>query len=317
MKPFALARVLQLAERRSETLSRTVKFAHGVWLRARGRQVQLTTLRDAHIAQLAGELRGGVSAAQLQEMNRLQHAQAAEMQAAQAAIDAAHRDWQARLAEWMQVEQRVKALRLLEQRHLAQAAIQQRRIEQREHDELVELTHRRMRGERDDADAAARTHPCGNRFSDAAIACARQPAGAADPQACRDADARACACRFRRSRSTAVDAPADAPATPSWQPDAALATLWLTRRLGGQRVMGATSFVPHTLLAYPGCRAGGVLAGCGAAGHAARCAGVAHHGRFHAGNARRAVAASHNRHDALGAGGHPAWLNLLRQACCC
>ena len=143
MKPFALARVLQLAERRSETLARGVKLAHGVWLRARGRQVQLTTLRDAHIGQLAGELRQGVAAAQLQEMNRLQHAQAAEMQAAQEAIDAAHLDWQARLAEWMKVEQRVKALRLLEQRHLAQAAIQQRRIEQRDHDELVALTHRR------------------------------------------------------------------------------------------------------------------------------------------------------------------------------
>jgi flagellar export protein FliJ len=148
MRPFALARVLQLAERRSEMLSRTVKFAHGVWLRARGRQVQLATLRDAHIAQLAGELRGGVSAAQLQEMHRLQRAQAVEMQAAQDAIDAAHRDWQARLAEWLQVEQRVKALRLLEQRHLAQAAVLQKRIEQREHDELVELTHRREAGQR-------------------------------------------------------------------------------------------------------------------------------------------------------------------------
>ncbi|MDP2057121.1 MAG: flagellar FliJ family protein, partial [Thiobacillus sp.] len=64
------------------------------------------------------------------------------------AIDAAHRDWRARLAEWMQVEQRVKALRLLEQRHRAQAAIQQRRSEQREHDELVELTHRQDAGRR-------------------------------------------------------------------------------------------------------------------------------------------------------------------------
>ncbi len=146
MKPFSLARVLQLAERRAEGLSRAVKFAHGIWLRARGRQVQLTTLRDAHVAQLARHLRAGVSAAQLQEMNHLQHVQAAEMQAAQAAIDVAHSDWQARLAEWMQVEQRVKALRLLEQRHLAQAAIQQRRSEQREHDELVELTHRQDPG---------------------------------------------------------------------------------------------------------------------------------------------------------------------------
>ena len=143
MRPFALARVLQLAERRSETLARAVKLAHGIWLRARGRQVQLTTLRNAHIAQLAVELRDGVSAAQLLEKNRLQHAQAAELQAAQAAIDATHRDWQARLGEWMQVEQRVKALRLLEQRYLAQIAIQQRRIEQRQHDELVELTYHR------------------------------------------------------------------------------------------------------------------------------------------------------------------------------
>lgn len=46
----------------------------------------------------------------------------------------------------------------------------------------------------------------------------------------------------------AADAPAAAPATPVWLPDAALATLWLTRRLGGQRVGGAAPFVPHTLI---------------------------------------------------------------------
>ena len=146
MKPFALARVLQLAVRRSETQARTVKLAHGVWLRARGRQVQLTALRDAHIAQLALELREGVSAAQLQEKNRLNCAQAAEMEAAQASIDAAHRDWQAQLAEWIKLDQRVKALRLLEQRHQAQVSVQQRRIEQRQHDELVELAHHREPG---------------------------------------------------------------------------------------------------------------------------------------------------------------------------
>jgi hypothetical protein len=43
-------------------------------------------------------------------------------------------------------------------------------------------------------------------------------------------------------------APAAAPASPAWQPDAALASLWLIRRLGGQRVMGTTPFVPHTLI---------------------------------------------------------------------
>lgn len=147
MKPFSLARILQLAERRAEGLARAVKFAHGIWLRARGRQVRLTTLRDAHIVQLADELRGGVSADQLQEKNRLQRTQAAERQAAQAAIDDAYREWQARLAEWMRVENRVKALRLLEQRHLAHAAMQNKRIEQRQHDELVELMHGRALGE--------------------------------------------------------------------------------------------------------------------------------------------------------------------------
>lgn len=146
MKPFALARVLQLAERKLETQARAVKLAQGIWLRARGRQVRLTAVRDAHIAQLAVELRGGVSAVQLQEKNRLQLAQAADRQAAQATIDAAYREWQDRLAVWMQEENRVKALRLLEQRYLEQAAIQGKRIEQRQHDELVELMHGRSAG---------------------------------------------------------------------------------------------------------------------------------------------------------------------------
>lgn len=144
MKPFALARVLQLAERRSETLSRAVKTAHGVWLRARGRQVRLGGLRAAHVAQLAAELRHGVAAPRLLEENRLQCARTAELLAAQAAIDAAHRDWQARLHAWLEAEQRVKALRLLEQRHRAHLAIQQTRIEQRQHDELVALTQRHV-----------------------------------------------------------------------------------------------------------------------------------------------------------------------------
>ncbi len=146
MKGFALARVLQLVERRSETLSRSVKQAHGEWLRARGRLAQLAALRGARIAQLSDRLRDGLPAAQLQEANRLRQAQAEDMRAAQAEIDAAHQAWQARLAEWLEIEQSVKALRLLQQRHEARIAIQQRRIEQREHDELVELMHRTEAG---------------------------------------------------------------------------------------------------------------------------------------------------------------------------
>jgi len=37
-------------------------------------------------------------------------------------------------------------------------------------------------------------------------------------------------------------------AVPGWQPDPALATVWLTRRLGGQRVVGVAPFVPRTLI---------------------------------------------------------------------
>lgn len=40
----------------------------------------------------------------------------------------------------------------------------------------------------------------------------------------------------------------DAPAAPAWQPDAALATLWLTRRLGGRDVGGGGSFVPGSFV---------------------------------------------------------------------
>ncbi|MDT3706660.1 MAG: hypothetical protein ROZ09_07505 [Thiobacillus sp.] len=43
-------------------------------------------------------------------------------------------------------------------------------------------------------------------------------------------------------------APVAAPEAPVWQADDALASLWLTRRLGGQRVSGATTFVPASLI---------------------------------------------------------------------
>jgi hypothetical protein len=51
-----------------------------------------------------------------------------------------------------------------------------------------------------------------------------------------------------QAMAMAAAAPVDTPASPAWLPDAALASLWLIRRLGGQRVMGTTPFVPHTLI---------------------------------------------------------------------
>ena len=38
------------------------------------------------------------------------------------------------------------------------------------------------------------------------------------------------------------------PQAPAWQADAALATLWLTRRLGGRHVAGLAAFVPRGLI---------------------------------------------------------------------
>lgn len=42
--------------------------------------------------------------------------------------------------------------------------------------------------------------------------------------------------------------PAHALSTPVWLPDAVLASLWLTRRLGGKQVSGVAPFVSHTLI---------------------------------------------------------------------
>ena len=144
MNGFTLHRVLQLAEQRAENLSRAVKQAHGEWLRARGLQVRLASLRQNHSVHLADSLRRGLAGTALLDAARLQRAQDDELRAAQQAIDVAHAEWQARLAVWLQAQQRVKALQVLRQRALDRAAIKQKRIDQRQHDELVELARHRQ-----------------------------------------------------------------------------------------------------------------------------------------------------------------------------
>lgn len=144
MNGFTLHRVLQLAEQRAENLSRAVKQAHGEWLRARGLQVRLASLRQHHSVHLADSLRRGLAGTALLDAARLQRAQDDELRAAQLAIDVAHAEWQARLAVWLQAQQRVKALQVLRQRALDRAAIKQKRIDQRQHDELVELARHRQ-----------------------------------------------------------------------------------------------------------------------------------------------------------------------------
>lgn len=46
----------------------------------------------------------------------------------------------------------------------------------------------------------------------------------------------------------AVPEPATTPESPTWQPDSALANLWLTRRLGGRDLAGPGDFVPSSFI---------------------------------------------------------------------
>ena len=97
------------------------------------------------------------------------------------------------------------------------------------------------------ADAVARAHACRNGFPDVA----RQPCP--DPFQARLTRKLAAmlTARLRLPVQVAaqpVIAPVDATGCPAWQPDAALATLWLTRRLGGRRTQATTHFVPLSLL---------------------------------------------------------------------
>lgn len=133
---FSLQLVLDLAERRAEEKAREVKRAHGEWLRARGHQTRLLTIRDARVRELTGQLRQGLAASQLHERSRLLHLHETELQLAAARIESTYLVWQQKLAAWLQLQQRVKALKVLEQRHLDARGVELRRMEQRQHDEL-------------------------------------------------------------------------------------------------------------------------------------------------------------------------------------
>ena len=144
-REFRLLLLLDLAQRRAEAHSREVKRAHGEWLRARGRQVHLKDLRDLQVRDLAGQMRSGLAGERLRERARLLQMQAADLADARRTVESAHRDWQAKLALWLQAQQRVKALKVLQQRHQERLAVQERRLEQRQHDELVQSSSYRRR----------------------------------------------------------------------------------------------------------------------------------------------------------------------------
>ena len=137
---FSLQLVLDLAVRDAEAQVREVKRSHGEWLRARGYRVHLLSLRDERVAAMATQLRPGLSAEALRAQTHMLTLQHAELAQAAQRIDATYQTWQALLTRWMHAQDRVKALRVLEQRHIAARGIQLRRQEQRQHDELAQNT---------------------------------------------------------------------------------------------------------------------------------------------------------------------------------
>lgn len=137
---FSLQLVLDLALRDAEAQARYVKRSHGEWLRARGHRAHLLTLRDERVNALATQLRPGLSADLLNMRTRFLEMQQMELHKAAQRIDATYQAWQTLLARWLRAQDRVKALRVLELRHIERRGVQLRRLEQRQHDELAQNT---------------------------------------------------------------------------------------------------------------------------------------------------------------------------------
>ena len=147
---FSLQLVLDLALRDAEAQAREVKRGHGEWLRARGHRVHLLALRDARVKELATQLHPGLSADQLSMRTHFLQLQQIELHKAAQRIAATYQVWQSLLAKWLHAQDRVKALRVLELRHIERRGVQLRRLEQRQHDELAQNT----RFWRNDSEAA-------------------------------------------------------------------------------------------------------------------------------------------------------------------
>jgi len=139
-QPFSLQLVLDLAVRDAETQAREVKRCHGEWLRARGQRVHLLAMRDDRVKALAHQLRPGLSAQSLAVRTRFLAMQHIELQKAAMRIQTTYQVWQGLLARWLKAQDRVKALRVLELRHIKALGVQLRRQEQRQHDELAQNT---------------------------------------------------------------------------------------------------------------------------------------------------------------------------------
>ena len=134
-KHFALQIVYDLARKRVETSSRTVKQTHGEWLRARAQLVRLESERHRYVETLARQRSKGdagfyPAAVEGWQTLRLRLQRGREM------VDATHSAWQQAMKVWQEQEKRVQALAVLMQRHRDELVRRESMRERKVHDEI-------------------------------------------------------------------------------------------------------------------------------------------------------------------------------------
>jgi flagellar export protein FliJ len=136
MAAFALQPALDLAERRAEAKSRTVKVAYVGWLNARTHLVRLEQRRHLYTGELNHKLQQGCSAAMAQAAAEALRQWQTSKQSATRDLENARHLWQLALDAWQIEKKRVEALQVLARRH----ALEQRKLEEKResrlHDEL-------------------------------------------------------------------------------------------------------------------------------------------------------------------------------------
>lgn len=136
MAGFPLQPALDIAERRAEAKSRTVKQAYVGWLNARTHLVRLEQRRHRYSGELSAKLQQGCSAAVAKAAGVSLRQWQTDMEAARFAFEAAQHEWQMALDDWQVENKRVEALSLLARRHALEQARQEEKRERRLHDEL-------------------------------------------------------------------------------------------------------------------------------------------------------------------------------------
>ncbi|MGA7178559.1 MAG: flagellar FliJ family protein [Thiobacillaceae bacterium] len=132
---FSLQIIYDLARKRVETCSRTVKQAHGRWLRARAQIVRLQTERSRYVEVLArqrGNGDAGFYPAAVEGWKTL----AARLTRSRQELDATHAEWQQALQAWQEQEKRLQALTVLLRRHRDQVSKRDAVRERKVHDEI-------------------------------------------------------------------------------------------------------------------------------------------------------------------------------------